>query len=48
MTRPAAMACGDRRRPLPVAARRVEPTDTGLRAEGPDAAAVLELVRTYA
>jgi uncharacterized protein (TIGR03084 family) len=31
-----------------VAARRVEPTDTGLTGEGPDAAAVLELVRTYA
>jgi uncharacterized protein (TIGR03084 family) len=31
-----------------VAARRVEPTDTGLTATGPDADAVLELVRTYA
>ena len=31
-----------------VAARRVEPEDTGLRGEGPDAGAVLELVRTYA
>ncbi|MCJ7671463.1 MAG: maleylpyruvate isomerase family mycothiol-dependent enzyme [Acidimicrobiia bacterium] len=31
-----------------VAARRVLPADTGLRGEGPDAAAVLELVRTYA
>jgi uncharacterized protein (TIGR03084 family) len=31
-----------------VAARRVAPGDTGLEAEGPDAAAVLELVRTYA
>ena len=31
-----------------VAARRVDPADTGLRAEGPDAEAVLELVRTYA
>jgi uncharacterized protein (TIGR03084 family) len=31
-----------------VAARRVDPADTGLRAEGRDAAAVLELVRTYA
>ena len=31
-----------------VAARRVEPAATGLVAEGPDAAAVLELVRTYA
>jgi uncharacterized protein (TIGR03084 family) len=31
-----------------VAARRVEPTETSLRGEGPDAAPVLELVRTYA
>ncbi len=31
-----------------VAARRVEPGDTGLRGEGPDAETVLELVRTYA
>jgi uncharacterized protein (TIGR03084 family) len=31
-----------------VAARRVDPGDTGLRAEGPDGDAVLELVRTYA
>jgi uncharacterized protein (TIGR03084 family) len=31
-----------------VAARRVEPDATGLRGEGPDATAVLELVRTYA
>ena len=31
-----------------VAARRVEPSATGLGGEGPDAAAVLELVRTYA
>jgi uncharacterized protein (TIGR03084 family) len=31
-----------------VAARRVEPGDTGLRGEGPDADTVLELVRTYA
>jgi uncharacterized protein (TIGR03084 family) len=31
-----------------VAARRVDARDTGLRAEGPDADAVLELVRTYA
>jgi uncharacterized protein (TIGR03084 family) len=31
-----------------VAARRVDPRDTGLRAEGPDAGGVLELVRTYA
>jgi uncharacterized protein (TIGR03084 family) len=31
-----------------VAARRAEPADTGLTGEGPDAEAVLELVRTYA
>ena len=31
-----------------VAARRVDPADTGLQGEGPDARAVLELVRTYA
>jgi uncharacterized protein (TIGR03084 family) len=31
-----------------VAARRLSPGQTGLRGEGPDAAAVLELVRTYA
>jgi len=31
-----------------VAARRVDPADTGLIGEGPDADAVLELVRTYA
>jgi uncharacterized protein (TIGR03084 family) len=31
-----------------VAARRVEPAATSLRGDGPDAAAVLELVRTYA
>jgi uncharacterized protein (TIGR03084 family) len=31
-----------------VAARRVEPQKTGLQATGPDAAAVLSLVRTYA
>ncbi|HMC53274.1 MAG TPA: maleylpyruvate isomerase family mycothiol-dependent enzyme [Acidimicrobiales bacterium] len=31
-----------------VAARRVDPHDTGLRGEGPDSRAVLELVRTYA
>src|SRR5205085_12602603 len=31
-----------------VAARRLEPRDTDLRGEGPDAHAVLELVRTYA
>jgi uncharacterized protein (TIGR03084 family) len=31
-----------------VAARRTEPGETALRGEGPDATAVLELVRTYA
>ena len=31
-----------------VAARRVDPAETGLVASGPDGAAVLELVRTYA
>ena len=31
-----------------VAARRVDPRDTSLTGEGPDADAVLELVRTYA
>jgi uncharacterized protein (TIGR03084 family) len=31
-----------------VAARRADPTDTSLTGEGPDATAVLELVRTYA
>lgn len=31
-----------------VAARRLSPGDTRLRAEGPDSAAVLDLVRTYA
>jgi hypothetical protein len=31
-----------------VAARRVDPVGTGLTATGPDADAVLELVRTYA
>ena len=31
-----------------VAARRVDPADTGLVGDGPDARAVLELVRTYA
>jgi hypothetical protein len=31
-----------------VAARRIDPADTGLTGEGPDVASVLELVRTYA
>jgi uncharacterized protein (TIGR03084 family) len=31
-----------------IAGRRLDPADSGLHADGPDAAAVLELVRTYA
>jgi hypothetical protein len=31
-----------------VAARRVDPKDTGLHGDGPDVDAVLELARTYA
>ncbi|MEJ7585867.1 MAG: hypothetical protein WKF43_17690 [Acidimicrobiales bacterium] len=31
-----------------LAGRRAKPSETGLRGEGPDAGAVLELVRTYA
>ncbi len=31
-----------------VAAQRLDPADSGLRGEGPDADAVLDLVRTYA
>jgi hypothetical protein len=31
-----------------VAARRLDPADAGLTATGPDAAAALRLVRTYA
>ena len=41
VTGPGADLCG-------VAGRRLDPATTGLRAEGPDAKAVLELVRTYA
>ena len=40
--------CGDAVELCAVAARRVDPADTGLIASGPDADAVLELVRTYA
>lgn len=39
---------GDAHELCRVAARRVAPDETGLAGEGPDAAAVLELVRTYA
>jgi uncharacterized protein (TIGR03084 family) len=39
---------GDAQELCLVAARRVDPAETSLHAEGPDAAAVLELVRTYA
>jgi uncharacterized protein (TIGR03084 family) len=45
---PATMLRGDAVDLCLVAARRLEPKETGLQAEGPDAAAVLELVRTYA
>ena len=46
---PATIVRGPRRRPLcAVAGRRVEPATTDLVATGPDADAVLALVRTYA
>jgi uncharacterized protein (TIGR03084 family) len=45
---PATTVRGDARELCLVAARRAVPSETGLRAEGPDADAVLELVRTYA
>ncbi len=45
---PATTIRGDAAELCLVAARRAEPADTGLRGEGPDAEAVLELVRTYA
>jgi uncharacterized protein (TIGR03084 family) len=45
---PRTMVRGDALELCLVAARRVDPAATGLRAEGPDAEAVLELVRTYA
>lgn len=45
---PATTIRGDALELCLVAARRVDPGTTGLTGEGPDAAAVLELVRTYA
>jgi uncharacterized protein (TIGR03084 family) len=45
---PATVVEGDGVELCLVAARRVAPGDTGLRASGPDGDAVLELVRTYA
>jgi uncharacterized protein (TIGR03084 family) len=45
---PATVVRGDGVELCLVAARRVDPADTALEAEGPDARAVLELVRTYA
>ena len=45
---PATVIRGDALDLCLVAGRRRDPADTGLTAEGPDAAAVLELVRTYA
>jgi uncharacterized protein (TIGR03084 family) len=45
---PATVVRGDGVELCLVAARRVSPEDTGLTAEGPDADAVLSLVRTYA
>jgi uncharacterized protein (TIGR03084 family) len=42
------MLTGDALELCLVAGRRVDPAQTGLRATGPDAAATLELVRTYA
>jgi uncharacterized protein (TIGR03084 family) len=45
---PATVIEGDGAELCLVAARRVAPADTSLRGTGPDAAAVLDLVRTYA
>jgi uncharacterized protein (TIGR03084 family) len=45
---PATVVRGDALDLCLVAGRRRTPADTGLTAEGPDAKAVLELVRTYA
>ena len=45
---PATVVEGDGVELCLVAARRVSPGETGLRADGPDAVAVLDLVRTYA
>ena len=47
-TAPATVIRGDGVELCLVAARRLDPAATALRGEGPDAAAVLELVRTYA
>jgi uncharacterized protein (TIGR03084 family) len=47
-TEPATTITGDALDLCLVAAQRANASDTGLRGEGPDAAAVLELVRTYA
>jgi uncharacterized protein (TIGR03084 family) len=46
--RPATVITGSAVELCNVAARRVSPGETSLRTEGPDGAAVLELVRTYA
>jgi len=45
---PATVIRGDAAELCLIAARRADPAQTGLHGEGPDAAAVLELVRTYA
>ncbi len=45
---PSTLISGDGVELCLVAARRVLPNETSLRGEGPDAAAVLDLVRTYA
>jgi uncharacterized protein (TIGR03084 family) len=45
---PATVIRGDALDLCLVAGRRAHPADTGLRGDGPDAEAVLELVRTYA
>ena len=45
---PATVVSGDAAVLCEVAARRLPGAESGLRAEGPDAAAVLELVRTFA
>jgi len=45
---PATVIRGDAFELCQVAARRVQPQATGLRGEGPDSDAVLQLVRTYA
>ena len=45
---PATVVRGDAVELCEVAARRRDPDDTGLQADGPDGRAILELVRTYA